>query len=112
MKANIFTIILSILSGALISYGFHAAGASTPLIACTGLLCTLSLVLGMGISWAEYPRTSMLLHTLGWVFFVLFLGLNILLGVLGAGESLLIILNGILVIVLLGASYFVTNAKQ
>ena len=50
MKTNYFLAVIALLVGALIVYGFCAAGAPALQTAVSGVLCTAFLVVGMALS--------------------------------------------------------------
>lgn len=112
MKANLFLALLALLVGALIIYGFYAAGAGTLQTAVSGTLCTLFLAAGMSLSIEGFPRTTILVKTVAHGFFLLLLLLNILLTVTGIGQIAYIITNGLLTLAALTIIYLIIHSKQ
>ncbi len=112
MKINIVLTLIAVLLGALIGYAFYAAGASLMVTIGGGVLCTLFLAGGMGLSYERYPRTSMLLKITSICAFLLMLVLNIICGVLDAGTAPYVITNGLITLLFVTILYLLCRSKQ
>lgn len=112
MKVNLFLVLLALLAGTLIGYGFHASGVGMLQTMVSYVLCTLFLATGMGLSVEGYPRTTTLMKTVALGFFLLTLGLNILLIAVGTEPPACIITNGLLALITLTIVYLIVRNRQ
>ena len=111
MKTNYFLAVIALLVGALIVYGFCAAGAPLLQTAVSGALCTAFLVVGMAFSVKEQPRTTMLMKCLALTFFLLLLILNVVLTLLRVGEVFYVISNSVLTLVAATVVYLIIRVE-
>ena len=110
MKTNYFLAVIALLVGALIVYGFCAAGAPALQTAVSGVLCTAFLVVGMALSVEGQPRATLLVKSVALTLFLLLI-LNIVLTGLHVGQTLYIIVNGVLTLVAATIVYLIIRAK-
>ena len=92
MKTNYFLAVIALLVGALIVYGFCAAGAPA-------------------LQTAVKPRATLLVKSVALTLFLLLLILNIVLTGLHVGQTLYIIVNGVLTLVAATIVYLIIRAK-
>ena len=111
MNTNYFLAVIALLVGALIVYGFCAAGAPALQTAVSGVLCTAFLVVGMALSVEGQPRATLLVKSVALTLFLLLLILNIVLTGLHVGQTLYIIVNGVLTLVAATIVYLIIRAK-
>lgn len=111
MKTNYFLAVIALLLGALIAYGFCAAGAPALQTAVSGMLCTAFLVVGMALSVKGEPRATLLVKSVSLTLALLLLILNIVLTGLHVGQAFYIIVNGVSTLVAATIIYLITRSK-
>lgn len=112
MKTNLFLLLLALVAGALIGYGFHVAGAQRLLTILSGVLCTISLVAGTAVAIDGYPRSTLMMRTAAWCFFVALLVANVCFALFGAEQPVYVIADGLIFIAAAGCIYLVARSKQ
>lgn len=112
MKVNIFMTILALAASALVGYAFHASGCAPLYTGISTALFAAFLVTGMGISFEEYPRTSMLIKVTCFTLLVLTFVLDLILIACEVSNPTFIIINGLLAIVALAICYMLYQSKQ
>ena len=110
MKTNYFLTVVALLAGALIVYGFCAAGAPLLQTTVSGVVCTAFLVVGMALS-VERQRATLLVKSVALTLFLLLLILNIVLTGLNVGQTLYIIVNSVLTLAAATVVYLIIRAE-
>lgn len=108
---NFFMILLALMAGALIGYGFYAAGAGRTVTIAGSVLCTLFLASGLGISVEGYPRASALAKVVSMMTFLGLLVLNVVFAWVGVGDAACIITNGLLTLISAGSIYLIVRSR-
>lgn len=111
LKVNAFLALISLAAGALIGYGFSAAGCSVLLSVFAGAEAGLLLVVGSSVSVTAYPRVSVMLKTAALLFLAVLLVANVLLGAFAAATNLLVIVNGLILLLAAATLYKAGSAR-
>lgn len=102
---------MSLVAGALIGYAFASLGCTVLLSVIAGIGAGLLLVFGSAVSVRDYPRVSVALKAAALTFMVVLLIADVLLGVFAAGRSLLIIINGLILLLAAATLYKVGSSR-
>ena len=111
MKTNYFLTVVALLAGALIVYGFCAAGAPLLQTTVSGVVCTAFLVVGMALSVEGQPRATLLVKSVALTLFLLLLIFNIVLTGLNVGQTPYIIVNSVLTLAAATVVYLIIRAE-
>ncbi len=105
LKLNLPMALISLVAGALIGYAFAALGCTALLSVNAGIEAGILLVFGSTISVRDYPRVSVALKAAALTFLAVMLIADVLLGVFDAGQNLLIIINGLILLLAAATLY-------
>lgn len=112
MKINVFMTILALAASALVGYAFHASGCDALQTSISTILFAIFLVMGMGVSFEQYPRTTMLVKVTCIVLLVVALMLDIALIAFEVSAPTFVITNGLLAIGAAAICYSLIQSKQ
>ncbi len=111
LKLNLPMALMSLVAGALIGYAFATFGCTTLLSVIAGVGAGVLLVFGSAASIRDYPRVSVALKAAALTFLAVLLIANVLLGVFDAGQNLLIIINGLILLFAAATLYKVGSSR-
>ncbi len=116
MKFNFITSIIAIAISALISYAFYAFNSIITekeylLITASFLVSAVTLLGALGIKF-DYGRTTIVIGTLSWAFFLVSLIILIILNSVNVGVPLIIISIGILLLLYILIAYSIVKTKH
>lgn len=97
MKVNLFMLVIALIIGGLILYGFHALEATWLFSIIGAIICTLLLIASISIHLPEHPRSSLMFRTLSGILFFVLLVADIIFIEMKISEALFILTNGIVV---------------
>lgn len=112
MKTNLFLLLLVLVAGALVGYAFHAAGAERLLTILTAVLSTILLAAGTAVAIEGSPRSTLMMRTAAWCFFVVLLAANVCFALFAAAKPVYVIVDGLIAVAAAGALYLVARSKQ
>lgn len=112
MKVNIFTLIVALIVGGLLFYGFYTMAGSYCLPILGAVLCTLFLVVTMSISLPGYPRSSTMFKTLSGILFLLLLIADIIFFRMTVPISVFVITNGLIAAIGATGLHHIYKSKQ
>jgi len=111
LKLNLPMALMSLVAGALIGYAFAAFGGTVLLSVFAGVGAGVLLVFGSAVSVRDYPRVSVALKAAALTFMVVLLIADVLMGVFNAGQNLLIIINGLILLLAAATLYKVGSSR-
>lgn len=112
MRVNGFMMLLAILASALVGYILYSIDCSPLQMAVFSMMFAVFSICGASLSIDDYPRSSMLLKVTSFVFLVIVIILDTILVCVDAGNSVVIVSNGLLLIIALAIGYMLYNSKQ
>lgn len=112
MKVNLFILIIALLIGGLTFYGFYAMDDNLLTSILGSALCTLFLVLSVGVNIPQYPRSSTMFNVLAGLLFVILLIANLVFTILKVSDAVFIITNGLVAAVGSIGLYFIYKSEQ
>jgi hypothetical protein len=112
MKVNIIMTILALVASALVGYAFHSSGCEVLHTVISTVLFAIFMVVGMGISLEQYPRSSMLIKVTCFVIMILTLILDIILIAFKVSDPTFVITNGLLAVAAFALCYMLYQSKQ
>lgn len=111
LKLNLPMALMSLVAGALVGCAFASLGCTALLSVIAGIETGVLLVFGSAVSVRDYPRVSVALKAAALTFLVVLLIANVLLGLFVAGQNLLIIINGLILLLAAATLYKVGSSR-
>lgn len=105
-------LIIALLIGGLIGYGFYTMEAGLPAVALGSVLCTLFLALSIGFRIPEYPRSTTMFRVLAGLLFVVLLIADLVFIALKLSDAVFIITNGLVAATGSTGLYFIYKSEQ
>lgn len=112
MKVNIFTLIVALIVGGLLLYGFYSMTGNYCLPILGAVFCTLFLIVTMSISLPGYPRSSATFKTLSGILFFLLLIANLVFFQITVPISVFVITNGLIAAIGATGLHHIYKSKQ
>ena len=112
MKINVFMTILALAASALVGYAFHASGCDALQTSLSTILFALFLVMGMGVSFEQYHRTSTLVKVTCFALLVVTMLIDIALIAFEVSVPAFVITNGLIAIGAAAVCYMLYQSKQ
>lgn len=112
MKVNVFLLIVALVIGGLLFYGFHALDTSLLFSIPGAVLCTVFLITSMSLSLPESPRSSLMFRTLGGILFMVLLIADLIFIRLEVSEAVFIVTNGLVAAIGATGMHFIYKSEQ
>lgn len=112
MKLNVFMLIIALIVGALIFYGFYSGTDRILLSVGSAVVCAVSLALALGTDIVDYPRTTTMFRVVAGLLFFAFLILDLLFWWFEVADAKFIIFNGILAVIGAVGLYTIGKSRQ
>lgn len=96
MRINLFTLIVALVVGGLLGYGFYSMTDTKWLAILGAVLCTLLLVATMSVHLPGYPRSSVMFKTLSGILFLILLIADTIFFRITVPMSVFVITNGLI----------------
>lgn len=109
MKVNYVMLCFAVLLSALIGYAFHAAGASTAVMASASVVSVL--LLGAGMACSFEGRASVSFKTLMFAAFFVLLLLDVAFGCFGVSLPVTVVTNGIGLVTTAVVGYLISRSE-
>lgn len=105
-------LVVALIIGGLIFYGFHALEATWLFSTLGAAICTLLLIASISIHLPEHPRTSLLFRTVSGILFFVLIVADIIFIEMKISEALFIVTNGLVVATGAIGLHFIYKSEQ
>ena len=113
MKLNLFLSCIALVVSGLVFYGIYEVNSDKLIFPITAtVVSAILLVLTMGISFKDYPRSTVMMKISTGIFWTIALVMNILFVVYDASNVVLIIANALLLSIGASLVYGISKSKQ